>query len=92
MPLWDVTVRRTELITFRVEAPDPETADAEAFGGEEIASKTKDCTTVSIEPVHVGELIDLGKLTHMQRVDPQTGEPIGAPIPLRPIFIGEAID
>jgi hypothetical protein len=50
MPIYDVTISRTELITFRLEAADSADADARALAdGDEEASRTTDETTVSVE-------------------------------------------
>jgi len=51
MPRYDVTVPRTELITFRVEADTAEEADENAFSGDEMGSKTIDCETTSVVEV-----------------------------------------
>lgn len=51
MKTYDVTIQRTEQITFRVEAEDEAQAEDEMYGGDEIASKTKSTMVLSIEEV-----------------------------------------
>lgn len=51
MPHFDVTYRRTELLTLRVEAANAEEADDLAMGdGDEVASKTIECVTIGVQP------------------------------------------
>lgn len=48
MTVYAVTIRRTELIRFDVEADSPEEADENVYSGEEISSRTEATETVSI--------------------------------------------
>lgn len=52
--LYDVTVTRTEHITYRVKAESPEDAEADMHDGIEIGSKTKDTTILGTKPVTSG--------------------------------------